>query len=283
MKLSVLYRGPLSSCNYGCDYCPFAKHAESDAEHATDALALGRFVDWVENQREHQISVFFTPWGEALIRQRYQRALVRLTNLPNVEKTAIQTNGSCRLDWVEECDKARLGLWVTYHPSQTSRARFVAKCEEMARRDVRFSVGVVGLREHKDEIAALRRELPREIYLWVNAFKRENNYYNAEDVRFLEAIDLLFGFNNQRHASLGRDCRTGQSVVSVDGDGTMRRCHFVKTPIGNIYDANWESALQTRSCPNISCGCHIGYVHMNDLPLYETFGNGILERIPHQL
>src|SRR5439155_12206691 len=32
MKYHVLYRGPLSSCNYGCHYCPFAKHAETHAD-----------------------------------------------------------------------------------------------------------------------------------------------------------------------------------------------------------------------------------------------------------
>lgn len=46
--LTVLYRGPLSSCNYGCAYCPFAKHHESDAEHAVDAAALERFLGWAE-------------------------------------------------------------------------------------------------------------------------------------------------------------------------------------------------------------------------------------------
>jgi len=36
MKVSILYRGPLSSCNYGGAYCPFAKHTETDDEHAAD-------------------------------------------------------------------------------------------------------------------------------------------------------------------------------------------------------------------------------------------------------
>lgn len=95
MKLSILYRGPLSSCNYGCDYCLFAKHHESDQE----------------------------------------------------------------------------------------------------------------------------------------------NYYDDEALHFFEAIDPLFPINNQRHASMNRACRTGESVFSVDGGDTMRRCHFIRTPIGNIYDA----------------------------------------------
>ena len=46
LNLSILYRGPLSSCNYGCAYCPFAKHAETAAELDADRRALERFTDW---------------------------------------------------------------------------------------------------------------------------------------------------------------------------------------------------------------------------------------------
>lgn len=281
MNLTILYRGPLSSCNYGCTYCPFAKHTETDAEHAADADALERFIAWVEAQTGiHQLSVFFTPWGEALVRRRYQRALVRLTNLPHIQKVAIQTNLSCRLDWTEQCDKSRLGLWATYHPTQTARADFLARCREALERDVRFSVGVVGMKEHTEEIAALRQELPESVYLWVNAYKRVDGYYSDDETAFLTAIDPLFPLNNIRHPSRGRACRTGETVFSVDGAGTMRRCHFVKTPIGNLYEPNWEKSLKPRPCENETCGCHIGYIHLDDLNLYPIFGEGLLERIP---
>jgi MoaA/NifB/PqqE/SkfB family radical SAM enzyme len=280
MNLTLLYRGPLSSCNYGCEYCPFAKHQETDEEHAADGRALERFLVWVEGRREDRIAVFFTPWGEALSRRRYQRALVRLTRLPNVTKAAIQTNLSCRLDWVEECDRAKLGLWATFHPTQVSRARFLARCREAEDRGVRFSVGVVGLKEHAAEIEALRRELPPHIYLWINAYKRLPDYYQPEDLRRFEAIDPLFPINNQRHPSLGHACRCGHSVISVDGDGTIRRCHFIRAPIGNLYEPGFEAALRREPCPNATCGCHIGYVHMDHLGLYDVFGNGVLERIP---
>ena len=280
MNLAILYRGPLSSCNYGCPYCPFAKHTETRAEHEADRLALERFVAWVAAQAGRQIAVFFTPWGEALIRRRYQRAIVALTNLPNVSKVAIQTNLSARLDWAEDCDKSRLGLWATYHPGETSRARFLAKCLEADGRGLRLSVGVVGLTEHAAEIAALRRELPPQIYLWINAYKRVPAYYEPADIARFTAIDPLFPLNNQRHPSLGKPCRAGESVISVDGDGTMRRCHFVREPIGNIYAADWAAALREQACPNESCGCHIGYVHLDELQLGQVFGAGILERIP---
>jgi len=281
MELSILYRGPLSSCNYGCDYCPFAKHTESAEEHARDAAALERFVGWVAARPpDDRIGVFFTPWGEALIRRRYQWALVRLTNMPQIVKVAVQTNLSCRLDWVEQCDKTRLGLWATYHPTQVERGRFLARCLELDRRGVRFSVGVVGLKEHAEEIAALRAELPARIYLWVNAYKRAPDYYSPEDVARLSAIDPLFPINTRYHPSLGRSCRAGASVVSVDGDGTVRRCHFIKTPIGNLYTPDFADALADRPCTNATCGCHIGYVHMDELGLYRVFGAGVLERIP---
>lgn len=280
LNLQILYRGPLSSCNYGCDYCPFAKRRETDDEHGNDARALERFLDWVEGRKNDRISVFFTPWGEALVRRRYQQALVRLTNLENVEKAAIQTNGSCRFEWLERCDKAKLGLWVTYHPTQTTRAQFVERCAQMRARGARFSVGVVGLKEHFEEIEALRAALPPDVYLWVNAFKRVENYYSSADSEFLSQIDALFGFNNQYHPSLGRACATGESVISVDGNGTVTRCHFNKTRLGNLYQDDLQTLLKPRACENARCGCHIGYVHLRDLELDAVFGEGILERIP---
>jgi MoaA/NifB/PqqE/SkfB family radical SAM enzyme len=280
MDLSILYRGPLSSCNYGCAYCPFAKHSETRAEHKADERALNRFVDWVGDRHNDSISVLFTPWGEALIRKRYQRALIRLTNMTNVRKAAIQTNLSGNLDWVDDCDKSRLALWTTFHPTEVSRSRFLAKCRELNQRGVRFSVGVVGLKEHTSEIEALRRELPSHIYLWINAYKRAANYYTFADAERFTLVDPLFPINQQNYESYGRKCRGGESVVSIDGDGTIRRCHFIREPIGNIYADDFKNALRERLCTNETCGCYIGYVHMNDLNLYEIYREGVLERIP---
>jgi MoaA/NifB/PqqE/SkfB family radical SAM enzyme len=280
MNLSILYRGPLSSCNYACGYCPFAKRAESAAELAHDRACLERFVGWVGGRTGDAIGVLFTPWGEALVRRWYQDALAALTRMPHVEKAAIQTNLSCRLDWVAGCDTAKLALWCTFHPGETARERFLARCRDLLARGVRFSVGAVGLKEHLAEIDALRRELPAEVYLWVNAYKREPDYYTAEMVEALTRIDPLFPVNNARHPSRGEPCRAGRSAIAVDGDGTARRCHFVREPIGNIYAPDFETCLTERPCPNATCGCHIGYVHLDRLRLYDTFAGGVLERVP---
>jgi MoaA/NifB/PqqE/SkfB family radical SAM enzyme len=280
MNLSILYRGPLSSCNYACGYCPFAKRTETAAELAHDRACLERFVGWVGGRSADEIGVLFTPWGEALVRRWYQDALVSLSRMAHVRKAAIQTNLSCRLDWLDGCDRSRLALWCTFHPTETTRARFLAKCRELHAREVRFSVGVVGLKEHIAEIAALRRELPADVYLWVNAYKRAPDYYSPEAVAELTRIDPLFPLNNHYHRSRGEPCRAGATVISVDGSGTVRRCHFIREPIGNLYAPDFEECLAEQPCSNDTCGCHIGYVHLDRLGLYETFGDGMLERVP---
>jgi len=283
MNLTILYRGPLISCNYGCMYCPFAKQQQSQAELAEDRKALERFTNWVAEHPQHRISILITPWGEALIHPWYQQALAKLTNLPDVDKAVIQTNLSCKLEWVEDCHKERLALWTTFHPEWVSLERFVAQCLELDKRGVRFSAGVVGFPKFKDAIATLRGELPPHIYLWINAVKRELSQLSDGDRQFFESIDPLFHLNTHHYPSYGKSCRAGESVISVDGDGTVRRCHFIKEAIANIYDPNFEAALFERPCTNETCHCHIGYVHLDYLELDKVFGSGILERIPSRV
>lgn len=280
MDLTILYRGPLSSCNYGCDYCPFAKHFETPAELEADRRGLLRFVLWCEENRHVTLSVFFTPWGEALIRSWYRNALIFLSHLPNIRRVAIQTNLSCRLDWLDAANRQTVGIWATFHPAQTSPEEFLAKCRQLSDRGIRYSVGVVGMKEHLPAAQLLRSQLSPDTYLWINAYKRDPDYYTPSLLEAFEAIDPCFPTNTHHHPSKGRPCRTGHSVISVDGDGTIRRCHFIKTPIGNLYDASFPECLLPRPCTNDTCGCHIGYIHMPDLKLYELYGEGILERIP---
>jgi MoaA/NifB/PqqE/SkfB family radical SAM enzyme len=283
VQLHILYRGPLESCNYGCVYCPFAKKVDTRAELLADRRALERFTAWVGGRTGDRIGVLITPWGEGLVRRHYREALVALSNMPNVERAAIQTNLSSSLGWVERADKASLALWATYHPEWVSRSRFVERVRALFSAGVRMSCGAVGFTRLLDDIEALRAELPEEIYLWVNAVKDGKESYTAEQLRRFERIDPLFRVSTRHHPSLGRSCRAGASVISVDGEGTMRRCHFIREPIGNIYEPGFEAALVERPCTNLTCGCHIGYVHLDELDLYRVFGANILERIPAPL
>lgn len=283
LKLKILYRGPLASCNYDCWYCPFAKVHDTAGQLAADRQALVRFVDWVARRESDQISVLLTPWGEGLTRPWYQEALARLTHLPQVPKAAIQTNLSWRLGWLDRCHLPSLGLWCSYHPGEVERADFLRQCQRLSELGISYSVGMVGLREEFAEIETMRAQLPQGVYLWINAYKDEPDYYQPEEIEWLERIDPLFRLNTVRHASLGQPCHAGESVISVDGEGTIRRCHFIAQPLGNIYQDGWENVLQPRLCSNATCGCHIGYVHLKPLNQYPIYPDGLLERVPGQL
>ncbi|MDW6058777.1 STM4011 family radical SAM protein [Streptomyces sp. FXJ1.4098] len=278
MDLTILYRGPLASCDYDCPYCPFAKRRDTPEQLRADRAALERFTAWATANTGDRLSVLFTPWGEGLVRSWYRRALTELSRLPHIARVAIQTNLSCRTGWMADADLDTLALWCTFHPGQTPYDRFLAKSRELAGLGVRHSVGIVGLPEHLEPARQLRADLPAQVYLWVNA--AEGRTYTDEEAAEWTALDPLFGYSRHPHQSAGLPCRTGASVISVDGDGAVRRCHFVRTELGNLYDGSYRAALAPRPCPLAVCDCHIGYVHLESLPLYDVFAGGVLERIP---
>jgi hypothetical protein len=281
MPLSILYRGRLSSCNYDCAYCPFAKRRDTRATLQRDAADLARFVEWASTQTERSLSILFTPWGEGLVRKHYREAMVALSQLPQVQRVAIQTNLCIGTRWLDDADSSKIAFWCTYHPSQTPRAAFLARCRELGRRSIRHSVGMVAMREHFDEIVRLRDALPVDTPMWLNAYdQREPDYYSDAQLALMRAIDPHIDFNLAPPPSLGAPCATGERVVSVDGDGNVRRCHFVATPLGNLYDGSFEAQLRPRACPNAVCDCFIGYVHRTDLPFARDYADGQLERIP---
>jgi MoaA/NifB/PqqE/SkfB family radical SAM enzyme len=278
MKLDVLYRGPLASCNYGCEYCPFAKRKDSREQLATDRAGWRRFLDWANATTDLELGVLVTPWGEALIRRWYQEGLAELSHLPHVTRCAAQTNLSGSLDWIASAEASRLALWCTYHPEWTSLDAFLAQTKRLADAGVSFSVGVVGQREYADAARAIRAALPADVYVWINAVKALA--YSEAEIAGWEAIDPLFRINTQRWPSLGKPCGAGERAITVDGDGTMRRCHFISQSIGNLYEPTWRAALKPRTCSNDDCHCHIGYVHLDYLELDKVFATGLLERVP---
>ena len=276
----IYYRGSLSSCNYACGYCPFAKTSNSRQELLEDQKEVERFTDWVTGRTEERISLLFTPWGEALGHRYYREALVRVSRLEQVRRVSIQTNLSAPLERFSEADSRTLTFWATYHPGQTSRERFLSRCRQLDRMDLRYSVGVVGMREHLQEMVNLRRELSPEVYLWVNAYKRKSDYYRPEELETIRSVDPLFDLPNQRHPSFGEACAAGSNHFTVDGQGAVRRCHFVGEIIGNIYTGDLHGFLAPRVCPNQTCGCYIGYVHLSHLKLEKLYGEDLLGRIP---
>jgi hypothetical protein len=278
--LTLAYRGSLASCNYSCGYCPFAKRRDTAATLSHDAQSLTRFVDWVLARRD-ALQIQFTPWGEALVRDYYRQAVLKLANAEHVNQVAVQTNLSSSLKWLEHPQAVKIALWATYHPAQVSLHRFVRKCLQLRALGIRFSVGVVAMHEHYQAIRQLRAALPPDTVIWLNAYDRRTaNYYSADDLEWLDVIDPWFIHNRRPARSLGAPCRTGQDFFLVHGNGDVWRCHTVPRILGNLYARPLEDLAERRPCTRLRCECFVGYVHREDLPLREAFGAGAIGRLP---
>ncbi|UYZ84373.1 STM4011 family radical SAM protein [Entomomonas sp. E2T0] len=279
-ELTVFYRGALETCNYACDYCPFAKSKETSQKKAKDIAGLDSFISWIANNTDINFNIFFTPWGEALVFKRYQQAIKQLAVMPNVNKIIFQTNLSSKLDFLAEINSSKLRLWCTYHPTEVARQKFISKTKLLDSNNVKYSVGVVGKPDLFDEIQQLRKELNPSTYLWINAYvdKDQHYIYTEEQRLFLTAIDPLFPFNKP-YVSIDLPCSTGEDAIVVDECGDIYRCHFIKQVIGNIHQNNWQQILQERVCRRGFCDCHIGYIFLKSLNFKRIFGKQALERI----
>ncbi|WP_248928701.1 STM4011 family radical SAM protein [Paenibacillus hamazuiensis] len=281
MKATLYYRGSLSSCNYSCPYCPFSKTRDSSETLAKDRAQLQTFVDWVKRQAADgiELAVFFNPYGEALIHSWYRKAMVELSSMDHVRKVAIQTNLSAKLNWTEQLNPRKSAFWATYHPGQTEESAFLAQCRELYNRGIPFSVGSVGLKSAFGALLSLRRALPRDVYMWVNAYKDRPRYYTKEDIAFLSGIDPYFELNAADYSSLGQPCSTGYDVFYVQGSGLVKRCYKDREVIGNLYRDGLKGLSRRRPCRMECCDCYIGYIHMPGLKLDEVYGDSLLERI----
>jgi hypothetical protein len=297
--LQILYRGPLESCNYGCTYCPFAKRTESVAAVSRDRNALQRFVDWSRNGksfngRVDQLEILFTPWGEALHRARYQRAMAALTQAQHISFVGIQTNlsvvPSLLVDLPRE-QRSKITLWATWHPTQTSLAAFLKRVRRCRDHALDVSVGIVAERHHLAVLPEFADALTQAgtSLQWINAYKvgyrTPKSYYSQEEIASLNALDPWFEADLKGQRSGGKSCATGTSAIAIDGEGEVTRCHFVARELGNIYTQNLEDILApvgtNQSCSRAECNCFQGYVHLQNTSVNSVFhGVAALRRVP---
>lgn len=255
---ALMYRGPLSSCNYACGYCPFAKRIESNERLQKDRDSLSRFVAWIAAENNTRWRVLFTPWGEALVRDWYRAAVRELSQLQNVDLVAAQTNLSFPLAWLEACDPSRVGFQAAFHPSECRLSDFARKVTEIVARGFFVSAGMVAAFEHLDLIAALRQQLPNSVPIWINPLQPRSRPYHPGEMETIAAVDPGFPASIHRRKTRGLPCFAGETSFTVDGDGNIRRCHFVDEVLGNISTSDWRQALRPRRCPRLHCDCHLG-------------------------
>ncbi|GAA0903602.1 hypothetical protein GCM10009574_093420 [Streptomyces asiaticus] len=66
----------------------------------------------------------------------------------------------------------------------------------------------------------------------------EGHTYTDAEAAEWTALDPLFGYSRHPHRGAGPPCRTGASVISVDGDGAVRRRRFIPTELGSLQNGS---------------------------------------------
>lgn len=281
MNLSLVYRGPLATCNYRCRYCAVRAGPPGRGGGRADAAALERFVAWIAARpRGDALSILFAPRGEALVHARYRDALRRLAALPQVRTVAAQTNLSLDPASLAGCDPAKTLLSATFHPTATGVEAFAARSEALARMGLRHSAGAVAIPAHLPAIEALRRALRGDVYLWLNRAHGAPPLGPADLAR-ARAMDPFYVDRPPR--SRGRACAAGSRALFVDGRGDVRRCLALPARLGNLYAEGPEAiaAAVQAPCPAPVCRCYLGRIHL-DPALGARFGDGLLARIPRR-
>ncbi|MCL1790259.1 MAG: STM4011 family radical SAM protein [Peptococcaceae bacterium] len=242
----------------------YAKKEALDRERARDRLALEKFCAKVP-EIGNNLSVMFVPHGEALIHSYYQEALAQLCASASIAKVGCQTNLSFSVENFlghlgfspknqsrrdmnnTKSVLSKIRLWCTFHPTQTSLDQFLKQCQELYQNKILFSVGAVGLPKHTEILTELRRLLPRNIYLWINAAEGMNITYTQHDISNLLAIDPLFIYELQDHPAQPAHCRGGKESFFVEANGTIFPCLISRNKLGNIYDPQPFSPPPTSS------------------------------------
>jgi MoaA/NifB/PqqE/SkfB family radical SAM enzyme len=288
MNLLVLFRSRLEWCNYTCSYCPW--NATLTRVSREEFLAdEARVISVVERVAElsRPVEFFITPKAEYLVLPYWRAAVARLTHLPQVARVTVQTNLSFDLPaFLETVAPGKLALWTTFHPSEvpaTAVERLHERWALLHARSIPFSVGLVGTHENLSYLEPLRQHLPSDVYLWVNAYKREANYYSPADLARIRAVDPLFDLNNQHFPSLGRPCTAGQLAVYLDDEGDLRRCFFVGRVLGNLFRDGWTPLPEAEVCPNATCHCYVGHMHIPELNFRSIYGENLAVRIPKRV
>lgn len=285
MSLMVLFRSRLEWCNFTCHYCPWnaEKTSVTSADFQQDEARIFLVIDQV-GRLTQEVEFFITPKAEYLVLAYWREAVRRLLKMEQVSRVTVQTNLSFDLpSFLDQINAEKLALWTTYHPTEVSDRQqelLLQQWDLLITRQVPFSVGIVGTRANLSVLESLRARLDRRVYLWVNAYKREANYYKAEEVAFIRSIDPLFDLNNQHFPSLAKPCNAGYNAVYLDDVGDIRRCFFVGQVIGNIFRDGWLTQENAQLCPVSTCDCYVGQMHIPELAFRQIYGRNLAVRIP---
>jgi len=155
--------------------------------------------------------------------------LARITRIPGIEAAGIQTNLSVGAKKVLEDftgqggELEKLRIWATFHPEMTKIQEFSRDVKEISQAGIHICAGAVGAPEYLEGLKELKKALPKEVYLWINAMDGLKRPYSQEEIRQWEEIDPYFSRELFTPPGNKEVCR---ERLLVEGDGRLRICNI---------------------------------------------------------
>ncbi|TYQ17755.1 UNVERIFIED_CONTAM: hydroxymethylpyrimidine pyrophosphatase-like HAD family hydrolase [Acetivibrio alkalicellulosi] len=281
---NIYFRSFLSSCNYSCSYCRFAKKKMNEVEILKDEKCVQRFCDFIDSTNfKNRVSIFLTPYGEGLIHDYYIRAMARLAMNPKCQYISCQTNlsfdESVFINTLKSyhVDLSKVKLWASCHPEMISAGEFVKKVNKL-KADIDLSVGIVAIPQNLESVFDLRKELPKNIYMWVNGKDGEKTRYTKEQIQSLVSVDPLFYNEISKRKVEDNCCNAGEDSVFIEGNGDAFACHINKNQLFNIFKRT--DLVKSFRCDRRYCDCYLSYSLRKDSNLNSYFKQYTPIRLP---
>lgn len=156
---------------------------------------------------------------------------------------------------------------------------FVNKVNQL-KASIDLCAGIVAIPEDLQDVIELRKKLPKDIYMWVNAKEKEKTRYTDPQIKSLIHADPLFSRELQKYRVQYGCCHAGTNNVFIRANGDVFPCHINKNRLFNIY-TNSRPALPFQ-CDKKFCDCYLAYSHRSDSGLDRYFGDGTPVRVPNK-
>ena len=266
-KRLVLLRWQLTRwCNYSCPYCP-QKH-ERDAPlgehftaHAFDNYSVARWIEAFGHHFSDQRATLVLTGGEPMLdRQSMPKLLVALTTMAGVESIRIDTNARWDPIPFRQVDRRKLILMCTFHPSQIDESGFLRRLEVL--RAEGFKIGQVNYVFTRENMSDFERrwKLFREqgIALYPNPLWGPSGYYDADELALLRRYlpkEVDYQYRALKKSPRGRRCLFPGIAYQMDAAGHIHvGCH--SEVAGSFFDESLPRLFAGPvPCPMTRCGC----------------------------
>jgi organic radical activating enzyme len=251
-------------CNYACPYCTQTHARDAPKGPGRTAHAFDNFPreDWQDALSRHfadaRLALLITGGEPFVDRKAMPAFLAFLVAMPMIESIRIDTNAWWRPSDYRGLEKSRITLMCTFHPSQTTADRFLARIDAI--QDAGFHIAMVNYVMNADNLPHYlnyKEQLrSRGIPLHPNPLWDSVGVYSAADLALLqnELHEVDFRFRGGA-ATLGLKCLFPALAYELDYRGQVHvGCHPAAS--GSFFAEHLPRPFAGPvPCPHGTCAC----------------------------